>query len=49
MAQFLPDAVVHAPRTRILVDALASLPQDQRQRLLRKEVALIAYLDGHGR
>jgi hypothetical protein len=38
-------AMVHVPRTRVLDDALASLPEDRRERLLRKEAALIAYLD----
>ncbi|WP_020551541.1 hypothetical protein [Embleya scabrispora] len=38
-------AMVYIPRTRPLVDALASLPADERARLLRKEMALIDYLD----
>ena len=39
-------AVVHVPRVRVLVDALASLPEGRRERLLRSEAALIDYLDG---
>jgi hypothetical protein len=42
-------ALVHVPRATTLVDELASLPEDQRDRLLRKEAALIAYLDRIGR
>jgi len=38
-------AMVHVPRTRLLVDALAALPEDQRERLLCHEVALIEHLD----
>ncbi|MFC5673609.1 hypothetical protein [Streptomyces incanus] len=37
--------MVHVPRRRVLVDALASLPANERDRLLRKEAALIDYLD----
>lgn len=41
-------AMVYVPRRRVLVDALASLPGDQRERLLRgNEARLIAYLDKH--
>lgn len=39
---------VHVPRKRVLVDALSSLPADDRDRLLRKEAALIDYLDRRG-
>lgn len=40
----------HGPRSseRILIDALASLPADERDRLLRKEEALIDQLDRRG-
>ncbi|WP_268873571.1 hypothetical protein [Streptacidiphilus neutrinimicus] len=38
--------MVYVPRKRVLVDALASLPADDRDRLLRKEAALIDHLDG---
>ncbi|MFB6641568.1 hypothetical protein ACFCYF_30490 [Streptomyces chartreusis] len=41
--------MVHVPRERVLVDALASLLADDRDRLLRKEAALIDYLDRRGR
>ncbi|SPF02692.1 hypothetical protein SMA5143A_3450 [Streptomyces sp. MA5143a] len=37
-------AMVHVPRKRVLVDALASLPRDQRERLGRSEVELIEFL-----
>lgn len=37
--------MVHVPRRRVLVDALASLPAHERDRLLRKEAALIDHLD----
>ncbi|MCX4430205.1 hypothetical protein [Streptomyces mirabilis] len=40
--------MVHVPRERVLVDALASLPPGDRERLLRKEAALIDYLDRRG-
>ncbi|MDX2935449.1 hypothetical protein [Streptomyces ipomoeae] len=40
--------MVRVPRTHVLVDALASLPEDQRERLLRKEAALVDFLDGRG-
>ncbi|WP_460072916.1 hypothetical protein [Streptomyces sp. YKOK-I1] len=40
--------MVHVPRERVLVDALASLPADDRDRLLRKEAALIDHLDRRG-
>ncbi|MER6916634.1 hypothetical protein ABT354_33705 [Streptomyces sp. NPDC000594] len=39
-------SMVHVPRTRVLADPLATLPEDERERLLRSEVKLIAYLDG---
>jgi hypothetical protein len=38
-------ALVHIPRTRVLDDALASLPADERDRLRRSEVKLVDYLD----
>ncbi|GGL92560.1 hypothetical protein GCM10010129_40340 [Streptomyces fumigatiscleroticus] len=37
--------MAHVPRNHVLDDALASLPADERDRLLRKETALIEYLD----
>ncbi|MGC0397691.1 hypothetical protein RKD27_000335 [Streptomyces sp. SAI-126] len=37
--------MVHIPRKRVLVDALASLPAEQRERLLRSETRLIEFLD----
>ncbi|MFG2825106.1 hypothetical protein ACGFX4_37475 [Kitasatospora sp. NPDC048365] len=39
--------MVHVPRKRVLVDALASMHADDREQLLRKESALIDYLDSH--
>ncbi|MFI1722571.1 hypothetical protein [Streptomyces sp. NPDC020489] len=38
-------AMVHVPREQPLHDALASLPEDRRRRLLRAEHALVARLD----
>ncbi|MER6346495.1 hypothetical protein ACWC10_16340 [Streptomyces sp. NPDC001595] len=40
--------MVHIPRARVLVDALASLPADDSDRLRRSEVKLIDYLDRQG-
>jgi hypothetical protein len=40
--------MVYIPRKRVLVDALARLSADDRDRLLRKEAALVDYLDSHG-
>lgn len=37
--------MVHIPRKRVLVDALASLPPEQHERLLRSETGLIEFLD----
>ncbi|MEU8925325.1 hypothetical protein AB0D10_31055 [Kitasatospora sp. NPDC048545] len=37
--------MVHVPRKRVLVDALASLPPEQRERLRRSETGLIEFLD----
>lgn len=37
--------MVHVSRKRVLVDALASLPADDRDQLLGKEAALVDYLD----
>ncbi|MFC9734130.1 hypothetical protein ACFWEO_07910 [Streptomyces roseolus] len=42
-------AMVHVPRTRVLVDALASLPEDEAARLRRSEVKLVEYLERQGR
>jgi hypothetical protein len=36
--------MVHVPRERVLVDALASLPRAQRERLERSEIKLIEFL-----
>jgi hypothetical protein len=38
-------SMVHVPRKHVLVDALASLPRDERERLERSETGLIEYLD----
>ena len=40
--------MVYIHRKRVLVDALASLSADDRERLLQKEAALIDYLDSRG-
>ncbi|MFE6055846.1 hypothetical protein ACFQ6N_34310 [Kitasatospora sp. NPDC056446] len=40
--------MVYVHRKRVLVDALASLSADDRERLLHKEAALIDYLDSRG-
>ncbi|PJN29502.1 hypothetical protein [Kitasatospora sp. CB02891] len=37
--------LVYVHRKRVLLDALASLSADDRERLLHKEAALIDYLD----
>jgi len=37
--------MVHIPRKRVLVDALASLPPEERERLVRSETGLIEFLD----
>ncbi|MFJ9517916.1 hypothetical protein ACIRPK_06560 [Kitasatospora sp. NPDC101801] len=37
--------MVHVHRKRVLVDALASLAADDRDRLRRSEAALVDYLD----
>ncbi|MEU5043293.1 hypothetical protein [Streptomyces griseorubiginosus] len=37
--------MVHIPRKRVLADALTSLSPEQRERLMRSEAALIAFLD----
>ncbi len=37
--------MVHIPRRRVLVDLLASLPPEQRERLLRSETRVIEFLD----
>lgn len=41
--------MVHVPRKRVLVDLLASLLPEQRERLLRSETRLIEYLDRQAR
>jgi hypothetical protein len=40
--------MVSVHHERVLVDALASLSADDRERLLHKEAALIDYLDSRG-
>ncbi|MFJ3925174.1 hypothetical protein [Streptomyces sp. NPDC090022] len=40
---------VHVPRQRALVDALAPLPDDQRERIARSETRLVDYLDRRAR
>ncbi|MER7486109.1 hypothetical protein ABTY20_09435 [Streptomyces sp. NPDC126497] len=42
-------AMVHVPRTRVLVDALGSLSEDEAVRLRRSEVKLVAHLDHQDR
>ncbi|WP_031523855.1 hypothetical protein [Streptomyces sp. NRRL F-5123] len=42
------DDVVHVPCGETLPDALAPLPADARERLLRKETALVDHLDRLG-
>ncbi|MFF0393539.1 hypothetical protein ACFYS8_33300 [Kitasatospora sp. NPDC004615] len=37
-------ALVFVPRGRVLTDALAGLPAEERERLLRKEHLLVAHL-----
>lgn len=39
-------SMVRVPGERVLVDALASLAPERRERLERSEYRLIAYLDG---
>ncbi|MFE1907664.1 hypothetical protein ACFW96_28910 [Streptomyces gardneri] len=41
--------MVYVPRERVLVDLLASLPPEQRERLLRSETRLIEFLDRQAR
>jgi hypothetical protein len=41
--------MVHIPRTRVLVDALGALPEDESVRLRRSEAKLVDYLDHQGR
>lgn len=38
-------AMVYVPRRRVLVDALTSLPREQRESLARSEARLIDFLD----
>jgi hypothetical protein len=42
-------AMVHIPRDRVLVDALAELPEKQREELERSEWRLIEYLSAQPR
>ncbi|WP_328835681.1 hypothetical protein [Streptomyces europaeiscabiei] len=37
------------PRTQVVVDPLASLPDDERERLVRSEVRLIKFLERQAR
>lgn len=41
--------MVHVPRKRVLVDALASLSPERRERVERSEARLIEFLDGRAR
>ncbi|ALO05719.1 hypothetical protein [Streptomyces gardneri] len=41
--------MVYVPRKRVLVDLLAFLPPEQRERLLRSETRLIEFLDRQAR
>ncbi|MBD0673579.1 hypothetical protein BU198_23405 [Streptomyces sp. CBMA156] len=41
--------MVHVPRKQVLVDVLASLPREQRERLERSETRLIEFLDRQAR
>ncbi|MBB4796162.1 hypothetical protein [Streptomyces nodosus] len=41
--------MVYVPRKRVLVDLLASLPAEQRERLLRSATRLIDFLDRQAR
>lgn len=41
-------AMVYVPRAVDLVDLLSGLPEEERERLLRSESKLIAYLAGQG-
>ncbi|MFB6820174.1 hypothetical protein ACFCXA_01105 [Streptomyces virginiae] len=41
--------MVYVPRGRVLVDALASLPHEQRERIARSETRLIEFLDRRSR
>lgn len=43
--RFYSGNMVHIPRKRVLVDALASLPPEQRERLVRSETGLIEFFD----
>ncbi|MFF4554471.1 hypothetical protein [Streptomyces sp. NPDC001422] len=36
--------MVHVPRKRVLMDALASLPEDERERVERSETRLVEFL-----
>ena len=38
--------MVHVPRKRVLIDALAGLAPQERERLEHSEVQLIEYLNG---
>ena len=38
-------SMVRVPREQVLVDALASLPRDQRERVERSEAELVGHLD----
>ncbi|MFD5110579.1 MULTISPECIES: hypothetical protein [Streptomyces] len=43
------SAMVHISRTRVLADALGSLPEDESVRLRRSEAKLVDYLDRQDR
>ncbi|MER5876250.1 hypothetical protein ABT119_10040 [Streptomyces sp. NPDC001910] len=37
-------SMVHVPRKRVLMDALASLPEDEREQVERSETRLVEFL-----
>jgi hypothetical protein len=43
--RFFSGNMVYVPRRKVLYDALARLPADERDRLRHSEAELIAYLD----
>ncbi|MBP5859594.1 hypothetical protein ACKI1K_11760 [Streptomyces scabiei] len=42
-------SLVHVPRTEVIVDPLASLPADERERLVRNDTRLIKFLERQAR
>lgn len=49
LCRIYSGSMVQVPRQQVLVDLLASLPPEQRERLLRSETRLIEFLDRHAR